>query len=435
MKRQFIRIFILVAALVEAAVAGDSTNEAPTPAMQAITVDALVEEALQQNPELIFVQTEVDAAAASLETAGVPANPELSGTLGRKTVDSAGLRDEGVAWSVSVAQSFEWPGRIGLRKAIANRDVELAELGVDRFRSALASRVRLLACVLSAAQQKAAAAQEVADRLSLLREVLVQRDPAGITPLLETRVVEATEVNAQRAAGEAAQEAQTALFELNALRGKSPDAALAITEMPLKFDPIGNKDALLAAARTDNFDVRVKAIELAQQGIRVDLVDNERFPAIAIEPSYSEEDAGEEEQVISLGISAPLPLWNRNAGSIKAAHARQLQAESSLDLARRNVERQVIQAMFTYESKVREMARWRPDSLQQFREAAELADRHYRLGAVPVATFIELQQQYLEAVESLLATKSEALEAALQLEQLTGLPAQVITISPKGEKQ
>ena len=65
------------------------------------------------------------------------------------------------------------------------------------------------------------------------------------------------------------------------------------------------------------------------------------------------------------------------------------------------------------------IGKWRPDSVEHFREAAELADRHYRLGAVPIATYVELQRQYLEAVEGLLNTKKEALEAAAQLELLT----------------
>ena len=67
------------------------------------------------------------------------------------------------------------------------------------------------------------------------------------------------------------------------------------------------------------------------------------------------------------------------------------------------------------------MAKWRPESVAEFRKAAELADRHYRLGAVPIATYVELQKQYLEAVEALLETRREALEAAQQLELLTGL--------------
>ena len=86
---------------------------------------------------------------------------------------------------MSVRQTFEWPGRIPLRKAIANQQIQLAELGLAQFKAALAARTRSVAFGLFAAQQKAAAAREVADRFHALREVLVQRDPAGITPELE----------------------------------------------------------------------------------------------------------------------------------------------------------------------------------------------------------------------------------------------------------
>ena len=73
------------------------------------------------------------------------------------------------------------------------------------------------------------------------------------------------------------------------------------------------------------------------------------------------------------------------------------------------------------------MAKWRPDAAEHFREAAEVADRHYRLGAVAVSTYVELQKQYLEAVEGLLDTKKEALEAAQSLELLTGLTLPLAT--------
>ena len=75
------------------------------------------------------------------------------------------------------------------------------------------------------------------------------------------------------------------------------------------------------------------------------------------------------------------------------------------------MERKVLEAALTYDTKLGAMSKWRPDSVQHFKEAAELADRHYRLGAVPVTTYVELQKQYLEAVEALLDTQRDALEA------------------------
>jgi len=415
--------------------AQESTTNAPPGASH--TLDGLVAEALEKNPELKFYDAEITAAKAGRKTAGLFANPEVSGGVGQKRVTGGGLSAEGVAWSVSVVQPFEWPGRIGLRKAIANHDIELAHLGYERFRIALAGRVRTLAYGLFAAQEKSAAATEVAERFKALREVLVQRDPAGLTPLLETRVIEATELNAQRKASEAALATQAALLELNQLRGVSPDTRLTISQANLSFrPPPQDRSALITLALTNNFELKVRAVELAQQGFRVDLAKNERFPSISVGPTFSQEKAGNDrEHIIGLGISLPLPLWNRNKGSIEAAVARQMQAEVSLNVTEREIQRKVIEAALTYETKLREMAKWRPDSVQHFKEAAEVADRHYRLGAVPISTYVELQKQYLDAVEGLLDTKKEALEAAAQLELLTGLPLPLSQITPTEEKK
>lgn len=394
-----------------------------------LSLDSLVAEALDKNPELDFYEAEIAAAKAGRKSAGALANPELSGGIGQRRVTAGNISAEGVAWSASLIQPFEWPGRLGLRKAIANRDIELAELGRERFKIALAGRVRSLAYGVFAAQEKSATAGEVAERFKALREVLTQRDPAGLTPLLETRVIEATELNAQRKASEASLAAQSALLELNQLRGVPTETQFVISKTQLDFRPSSEKESLLAIARTNNFELRMRAVELAQQGFRVKLAKNERYPALAIGPTFTEEKVGDDrEQIIGVGVSLPLPLRNRNGGNITAAKARQHQAEVSFNLAQRDTERQVITAAITYETKLREMAKWRPDSVQHFKDAAELADRHYRLGAVPISTYVELQQQYLEAVESLLDTKREALEAAAQLEQLIGQTSALIVM-------
>ena len=317
-------------------------------------------------------------------------------------------------------QNFEWPGRLGLRKAIANRDVELAELGLARFRASLASRIRVLAYGLYAAEEKAEAAAEVAARIHALKEVLVQRDPAGITPLLETRVIEATELTTQRQAAETTLAVESALLELNALRGLTHTERLVIAPETLSFHPVAELPQLISLARTNNFDLRLRAVELQQQGFRVDLAKNERWPGIGVGPMISEENAVDRERIIGAEVSFPLPLWNRNGANIEAAKARQSQAETLLAVAQRDTDRQVIRAATTYRTKLREMERWRPDAAAHFRDAAEAADRHYRLGAVPVSTYVELQRQYLDAVNGLLDTKREALEAAAQLAQRRG---------------
>ena len=406
----------------------DSPPAASSPVASA-TVEALVADVVERNPELNFYRAEIAAAKGERRTAAAWANPELSATIGQKQVRGGGLSDEGLAWSVSVQQTIEWPGRIPLRKAIANHQVQLAELGLAQFKMALAARTRALAYAALAAQEKEAVAKEVAGRFEQLREVLVQRDPAGLTPLLETRIIEATELTLKRKTSEAALAVQGARLELNQLRGVPWTNMLRLEPASLTFTNAPHLDALLAATRTNNFDLRMRQSEVEQQGFKVSLARKEGYPAFTVGPYFSQERAGDREQQAGLAVSLPLPLWNRSKGGVEVAEARQRQAETSLLVLQREIERKVVTAALTYEAKLREMAKWRADSLVEFRNAAELADRHYRLGAVPIATYVELQKQYLEAVEALLDTRREALEAGQELQRLTGLEFDAVRAS------
>lgn len=397
-----------------------------------VQLPALVAEITANNPELKFYEAEIAAAKAGRRSAAALSDPELSLDLGRKrAVDRTGvLEGEGRAWAVSVTQKFEWPGRLGLRKAIANRQVELAELGLDRFRNALVARARTLAYSLHAANAEAAAIREVADRFAALKETFLARDPAGVTPLLETRVIEASELALQRRATEAELAVQAALIELNQLRGVNAGTPLRVGSPALKLNDAPKTDALLAAAFENNFDFRIRRVELEQQGFLVRLARNERYPSISVTPYYSDETAGSHEKKVGIGLSVPLPLTNRTRSAVDVAEARRRQAEAAALVAQRELERDVLTAAQAFTTKLAESRRWAADSATKFREAAELADRHYRLGAVPIATYVELQNSYLDAVEALLDTQRKALEAGLKLQQLTGLDFNPVEIAP-----
>lgn len=395
-------------------------------------VPALVQQILASHPELKLYEAELAAARAGVRAAGSPADPELSLEFGRRRVsDSAGvLAGEGGTWGASLTQSFEWPGRLALRKAVANRQVELAELGLARFKTALEARASALAYGLHAANTKAAAAREVADRFAALKETFLARDPAGITPVLETRVIEAAELTVQRRATEAALAARRALAELNQLRGVPLDTPLAGATARLAFHAPPETAELFAAARANNFEYRARRLELEQQGLMVRLARHERYPSISVSPYYEQARAGEKETNYGIGVSVPLPLTERSRRGVDVAEARERQAGMAVVLAERELERELLAASETFAAKAAEVARWTPDTVARFREAAELADRHYRLGAVPIGTYVELQQGYLDAVESLLDTEREALEAGFRLQELTGLELRLVEVVP-----
>jgi cobalt-zinc-cadmium efflux system outer membrane protein len=90
-------------------------------------------------------------------------------------------------------------------------------------------------------------------------------------------------------------------------------------------------------------------------------------------------------------------------------------------MTQREVERRVAQNAAILTAKRAQIDNLKEDELVKFREAAEIADRNYQLGAVPLTIYVEIQKQYLELVGALAELQKEALQAAQELEILTGL--------------
>jgi cobalt-zinc-cadmium efflux system outer membrane protein len=392
-------------------------------AIESISAEALVSEALARNPELNVYRAEIAAAKGGLKTAATIRNPELSTHAGYKNArDNSGASSgEGGTFALSASQSFEYPGRIALRKAVAKGDIQLAELHLAQFRVTLAARVRALVYGVFIAQEKVTTVREVADRFEELSNVLAQREPAGATPILEARIIEANGLTLRRQEREAALAAKTPLVQLNQLRGKAVTAPLKLTGTRVVFTEPPLLVRLLDNAASNAFEIRIRQAELAQQGLKVSLSKNERYPALTVGPFYSYEKAADQEQQVGIGISVPLPLWDRNAGNIQTARARQEQAQASLLTAQREVERRVAESAAMLQAKREEINKWQEDTLGKFRESAESADRNYRLGSVPISIYVETQKQYLEVVGNVLDMKREALQVAQELEILTGM--------------
>ena len=194
------------------------------------TPQKLVQQALQRNPELNFFVAEIAAAKGAVRTAGTVRNPELNSEVGYKNSreSSGGISGDGAILALSISQTVEYPGRIALRKAIANHDLVLAELHLEQFRLTLVARVRSLAFASTSAHERTRAVQEVASRTQALNDVLKQRPLAGVAPQLEAQIISANLLTFQRQERESALAEKTIAAELNQLCGRSADAALTV---------------------------------------------------------------------------------------------------------------------------------------------------------------------------------------------------------------
>jgi cobalt-zinc-cadmium efflux system outer membrane protein len=386
------------------------------------SIASLVEEAYQKNPELHFYEQEIAVARGDRRTAGTWPNPDLSGQIGGKIYNSLNGKylGTGPVWTVSMTQTFEFPGRVTLRKAIADKQIALARIALEQFRLSLRNRIEMLCYRLVAAQDRATATAEVAQRFRDLIALLVQRELAGPSPLIEMRILEGNAATLNRRATQAQIELQSAQFELNLLRGVSMNLPVEVVRQNVNLPTLPDSGQLIANADGRNFDLQTRRTELEQQGFKVRLAHKEQWPSVKVGPYTAGENVVDSKRELGLSLSIPLPFWNQARGSEEAAKARLNQAEVSLDTGMREVERKVVTAADSYQKELKKLGENTPQLLAQLREAAKLADDNYRLGVLPISTYTEIQSQYLEGTDAVLNSRLDALRYLADLEYLSG---------------
>ncbi|KQN19312.1 hypothetical protein ASE86_12460 [Sphingomonas sp. Leaf33] len=399
---------------------------ATSPAMaqsRAISLDALAQEVVAGNPERQFYQRQIETAGVERDAAGRWADPTVEVEFGQRRAQdtvSGAVVGEGLTYAASVVQPIEFGGRIALRRAIAERQVALARLGLQQFDATLVARARSLGYGLFAADEKAAAAREVANRMRTLARVIVARDPAGPSPQLEAASLVASAIDAERTAATADADANSILYELNQVRGAPFAARIRIIRPDMTLPALPAEPVLAARAAENNFELKALRAQFEQQGLRVDLARKARLPTVSVGPYYDRARSDIRETNYGVRLSTTLPLWNRQAGDVAAEQGKQAQANATLINAERRITRDVFDKAAQYDAKRTALTKWAEDTPKRFAEAAADADRNYRLGAIPLTTYTQLQQSYVAAVNATLDTRREALEALLQLRALNG---------------
>lgn len=387
------------------------------------TIDALVQQALANNAELHYYEAEVAAAKGQRRQAGLWKNPEVSGEYGtRRITGSEGdLQGEGYTRSLSFTQTFEFPGKGSLRKAIANRNTELAELGLRQFKSALEGRVRALSVRYAQAVEISALLEEMSERSAALIKLLRERPVAGVQQLLELRAIEGGQTEQVLLAKEWAERRDETRIELNSLAGLPPSQSLRLKVNPASLPPEGRElNALVLTALEGNLQLKMRIVEVEKAVREISAAKLEVAPDFSIGPFISQDKAGDLEENFGGSLSMTLPLWNWNQGNVETAKARKAQADALLLEARRKVEAAISRRYRALERNRKLLSQIPEARVSELRSAYELAERQYRIGAISLALFAEVRREFVTALKTRSDVVLETWENWLDLNILTG---------------
>ena len=394
------------------------TPHAPRPN----TIEGLVTRALESNAELRVFEAELAAAKGQRTQAGFFKNPEISTEIGAREVrDSENvLQGNGTTFSIAVTQTFEFPGKGTLRKAIANKNIEIAELGLEQFRLALTGQVRLLAYEHLASISEAEAAESVYRQSNVLSSQVASQTGFGARQQIEIRLIQASLVELGVAIKEASLRREETRTKLNALLGLPQNMPLRIRD-PL-VPPYNSLDVnrLVFAAQENNPLLRIRRRELERSARELTASRLDVAPDFAIGPFFSRDVAGDTEQNIGAAISATVPLWDWNIGNIQSARARRDAAEALRVKAERDTEAEILSRFKAYELTRRQLGMIPSGLLQNVREASALADTQFRNGSINAQLYLDAQSAYLGVLRASQNAVLDAWRTLLDLNLLTG---------------
>ena len=399
-----------------------------------LTLAEAISWAMAHNPVLAVERYGMDIAGGEVTKAQIyPHNPELevSPALGGDHHPS----DPGMKFAydaqVGVSQVVELRNQGAIRLRRAKALVDQASWQVrDAERGLRVQVLRAFGAVLLAQQRVRLAGETLALSRELLR-VARELYEAGHVPRLDALRAEVEErlaVNEQTAA----QRALTALKrDLILLMGQPSDLPFEATG-PLAYGTL----AIVEPALAENaLSVRpdVKAVEAGLQATEAEaaLVQAEQtFPAVNLSAHYefSREAEARQHRAV-LGLSVPLPVFNRREGDLEIAMARRSRQAARLDLVKAAISAQVAQALERFRASRRIVEQFTRHILPQQQENFEMLREGYQLGQFTLTEVLVIQREFIQGRSRYLDAIAAFNAALVDLEAASG--AAVIDINRK----
>lgn len=382
---------------------------------QPLSLEAAIERALGAHPRLRAAAFDVEAADGAVRQAALPPNPTLS-------LEQEDTRRETRTVTVLLSQPLEIGGQRAARTEWARRGRDLAQAELDTVRAELRAEVVQAFFVALLAQERLQSAEESLRIAGDGAGATARRVAAGkLSPIDETRArvavstarIEWRQAQAEQLASRHALAAAIGVEEstIGALDGRAD----ALPPLPDAAE-VGRRLADAPALRRARLDV-----EQAQAAY--DLARTQRIPDLTVSlGAKRSQEIGRSQAVI--GVSLPLPLFDRNQGAQREALKRRQAAEQRAEAELQRLRAEVLAAADELRARADEVQALRREVLPGAREAYTAASRGFELGKFGFLDVLDAQRTWLQARTQLLDALAKAYRAQAELDRRLGAPAQ-----------
>ncbi|MDH1530003.1 TolC family protein, partial [Pseudomonas mosselii] len=378
---------------------------------QGLSLDQALDAAFSQNPDFAAIGREIGIAEGERRQAGLIPNPELSWEV-------EDTRRATSTTTVTLSQALELGGKRGARIEVAKAGQAIARLELERQRNSLR------ADVIQAfhAALRAQTALELAQQSQALTErglrVVEGRVRAG-----QSSPVEATRAQIQLAQAEAAvRRARTERGVANQVLARLTGSAEArfdrLDASNLSPGPAPQAEPLLAKVE-QTAEWRLAAAQIERGDASLGSEKAQRIPnlTVSLGSQYSREDR---ERVNVVGLSMPLPLFDRNQGNVLAAARRADQARDLRNAVELRLRSETRSALEQWGTAMGEVQAYDRTILPAAQQAVDTATRGFEMGKFAFLEVLDAQRTLIDARGLYLEALAQATDARAQVERIYG---------------
>ncbi|GAC1031665.1 TolC family protein [Pseudomonas sp. No.21] len=382
----------------------------------AIPSEVSLEDALriasENNPEMAAANWGVSISQGERTQAGLIQNPEISWEM-------EDTRSESRTTTVQLTQPIELGGKRSARVELADRGIDAAQVEVERARNVLRAEViqAFHGVLLSQLRvELATESMKLAERGVAIAQGRVRAGSAS--PVEATRAaVQLSEVRLELKRASA--ELVNAQALLKAAMGTDASAAQILVEGDASSIPAPPQLQDLLERLDSTPEMRLATLAIAQQDASYSLEKTQRIPDVSISLG-SQYSAADRERVNVVGISMPIPLFNRNQGNVYAAARRADQARDSRNAALLRMQSSIQQAVDLWSTASEEIDAFNTDILPSAKSAVESATRGFEMGKFGFIEVLDAQRTLIGARNQYVAALSSATDSWVQIERVYG---------------
>ncbi|HGM5580528.1 TPA: TolC family protein [Pseudomonas putida] len=378
---------------------------------QGLTLNQALDAAFADNPDLAAVRQELGIAEGERRQAGLMPNPELSW-------EREDTRRDTSTTTVMLSQALELGGKRGARVEVAKAGQDIARLELERQGNGLRADVTQA----FHAALRAQTAMELAEQSRALTErglrVVQARVAAG-----QSSPVEATRAEVQLAQAQAQLRRAEAdrVVAWQALARLTGSADLAFTQLDgsgLLPGPAPQAEVLLGKVE-QTVEWRLAAAQIERGEAALGSEKAQRIPnlTVSLGSQYSREDR---ERVNVVGLSMPLPLFDRNQGNVLAASRRADQARDLRNAVELRLRSDTRSALSQWTVAMAEVNAYDRTILPSARQAVDTAMRGFERGKFAFLDVLDAQRTLIEARGEYLDALASASNARAQVERIYG---------------